>query len=122
MLAPKRMRSVIQAHRKVSQEYVRQYRLAYRDGLDISQQSGFEENAGVVNNLEAAAKGTREDLGERGTVVNEGSLHWSFRSIKSGEIMPRMSRSGRMRVRCGIIILWSSRSTRESIPINRRLW
>ena len=66
ILAPKRMRSVIQAHRKASQEYVRQYRLAYRDGLDISQQSGFEENAGVVNNLEAAAKGTREDLGERG--------------------------------------------------------
>ena len=74
MLAPKRMRSVIQAHRKASQEYVRQYRLAYRDGLDISQQSGFEENAGVVNNLEAAAKGTREDLGERGTVVNDGKF------------------------------------------------
>ena len=54
-LVPERIGFATKAHRKAIQEYVRHYRAAYRDDLNIE---GADENA-------------REEMDERGTVMND---------------------------------------------------
>ena len=57
-LVRERIGSATKAHRKAIQEYVRHYRAAYRDDLNIK---GADENA-------------REEMDERGTVMNDGKF------------------------------------------------